>query len=142
MDPVRNLRAENIIELFAKPFFFGCEADDPGNASAFDAKRNTFGVRLGAIFSSDIGHWGVPDMREVCEEAWELVEHGVISEQDFRDSFSSIQSSCGPVPIRNSSPAPWWKKPSKNCWVSNRGSIGLNTGASQLRDGSVPRFRP
>jgi hypothetical protein len=37
------------------------------------------------MFSSDIGHWDVPDMREVLEEAYELVEHGHADEADFRD---------------------------------------------------------
>jgi len=66
-------------------FYFGCEADDPINAMAFDTKKNPYGVRLRAIFSSDIGHWDVPDMREVAEEAHELVDDGVITAQDFRD---------------------------------------------------------
>jgi len=46
---------------------------------------NPFGARLRAIFSSDIGHWDVPDMTEVLEEAYELVEHGLLTEEDFRD---------------------------------------------------------
>jgi hypothetical protein len=46
---------------------------------------NPFGARLKAIFSSDIGHWDVPDMSEVLEEAYELVEQEVITETDFRD---------------------------------------------------------
>src|SRR5579885_2490088 len=77
-------RAEDIRDLFVDHFYFGCEADDPINAAAFDTRRNPFGARLGAIFSSDIGHWDVPDMCEVSREAWELVERGVISEDDFR----------------------------------------------------------
>jgi predicted TIM-barrel fold metal-dependent hydrolase len=75
---------EEIRELFVPRFFFGCEADDRMNALAFDTRMNAFGARLGAIFSSDIGHWDVPDMREVVEEAWELVEDGVMGEADFR----------------------------------------------------------
>lgn len=35
--------------------------------------------------SSDIGHWDVTDMNEVVEEAHELVEKGLITEEDFRD---------------------------------------------------------
>ena len=38
-----------------------------------------------AIFSSDIGHWDVSDVREVVEEAYELVEHELMTEEDFRD---------------------------------------------------------
>jgi len=78
-------RAEDIPDLFLSHFYFGCEADDPGNASAFDNRRNPFNARLNAIFSSDIGHWDVPDMTEVAEEAYELVEHKLITPQDFRD---------------------------------------------------------
>jgi predicted TIM-barrel fold metal-dependent hydrolase len=76
-------RAEQIRDRFVPNFFFGCEADDPINAWAFNDKINPFGARLQAIFSSDIGHWDVPDMRDVLEEAYELVEHGHLSESDF-----------------------------------------------------------
>jgi predicted TIM-barrel fold metal-dependent hydrolase len=76
--------AEDIRDLFIPHFYFGCEADDPMNATAFDTRRNPFGARLNAIFSSDIGHWDVPDMREVTHEAYELVDEGLISEDDFR----------------------------------------------------------
>ncbi|MBV8056252.1 MAG: amidohydrolase, partial [Deltaproteobacteria bacterium] len=66
-------------------FYFGCEADDPTNAWAFNRKANPFGARLGAVFGSDIGHFDVPDMTQVLPEAYELVEDGLISEDDFRD---------------------------------------------------------
>ena len=78
-------RDEDIRDLFIPHFYFGCEADDPMNAWAFNTKVNPFGARLKAIFSSDIGHWDVPDMTEVVAEAYELVEHGLINEGDFRD---------------------------------------------------------
>ena len=52
---------------------------------AFDAKKLPFKARLNAIFSSDMGHWDVPDMTEIAEEAYEMVENGQISEDDFRD---------------------------------------------------------
>ena len=77
-------RAEDIRELFAERFYFGCEADDPMNAWAFRSDVNPFGVRLRAMFSSDIGHWDVPDVAKVTDEAWELVERGLLSEDDFR----------------------------------------------------------
>ena len=76
---------EDVRERFVPNFYFGCKADDPINAWAFDACKNPLGARLRAIFSSDIGHWDVPDMREVTAEAYELVEHGHIDEADFRD---------------------------------------------------------
>jgi hypothetical protein len=78
-------RKEDIRDLFVPSFYFGCEADDPVTSSAFDAKRNPFGVRLNVVFGSDIGHWDVPDMTEVTEEAYEAVEQGLITGEDFRD---------------------------------------------------------
>ncbi|HVA80340.1 MAG TPA: amidohydrolase family protein [Candidatus Binataceae bacterium] len=78
-------KREDIRDLFVPNFYFGCEADDPLNAAAFNTRINPFGAKLNAIFSSDIGHWDVPDMTEVVEEAYELVEHGMINEQDLRD---------------------------------------------------------
>lgn len=78
-------RREDIGALFVPNFYFGCESDDPVTASAFDAKRNPLGARLNAIYGSDIGHWDVPDMTEILQEAYEAVEHGAITGQDFRD---------------------------------------------------------
>ncbi|HVA82535.1 MAG TPA: amidohydrolase family protein, partial [Candidatus Binataceae bacterium] len=78
-------KPEDIRKQFVPNFYFGCEADDPINALAFDPKKLPLNARLNAIFSSDMGHWDVPDMREVTEEAYEMVEHGQISEVDFRD---------------------------------------------------------
>jgi predicted TIM-barrel fold metal-dependent hydrolase len=80
----------DVARVFAERFFFGCEADDPMNAAAYDARRNPFGARLHAVLGSDIGHWDVPDVAEVLPEAWELVEEGLLSERDFRDfAFAS-----------------------------------------------------
>ena len=78
-------RAEDIRDLFVPNFYFGCEAEDPMNAIAFNSKVNPFGARLNAILGSDIGHFDVKDMNEVLEESWELVEHGVLSEEQLRD---------------------------------------------------------
>ena len=55
------------------------------NAVAFNPKLNHFNVRLNALFSSDIGHWDVPDIRLPVEEAYKLVEEGLFTEEDFRD---------------------------------------------------------
>jgi hypothetical protein len=71
--------------LFEKRFYFGCEADDPLVAMGFDTRFLPFGARLKPMFSSDIGHWDVPDMTEVLEEAYELVERGLLDEAEFRD---------------------------------------------------------
>src|SRR6202022_2240334 len=72
-------------DLFVTPFYFGCEADDPSNVWAFNTRANPLGARLNAIFSSDIGHFDVPDMTEVVPEAYEMVEKELITDDDFRD---------------------------------------------------------
>jgi hypothetical protein len=77
-------RGEDIRDVFTRQFHFGCEADDPLTALAFDAERNPLGARFKALFASDIGHWDVPDVREVLPEAWELVEDGHATPADFR----------------------------------------------------------
>ena len=78
-------RKQDFQDLYVRRYYFGCEADDPINAWAFNRKANPMGVRLNAFFSSDIGHFDVPDMTEVVPEAYELVEHGLLDENDFRD---------------------------------------------------------
>ena len=76
---------EDFATIFAKHFYFGCEADDRAVAGAFNAKANPFNARLNAIFSSDVGHWDVPDIGGVLAEAYELVDDDLIDEADFRD---------------------------------------------------------
>jgi predicted TIM-barrel fold metal-dependent hydrolase len=78
-------KKQDIKDLFVPRFYFGCEADDPANAWAFNDRANPMRARLNAIFSSDIGHFDVPDMTAVVPEAYELVEHGLINDADFRD---------------------------------------------------------
>ena len=78
-------KPEDIRDRFIPNFFFGCEADDPMNAAAFNPKIAPFGAKVGALLSSDIGHWDVIDMRDVVEEAYEMVEHGLMTADDFRD---------------------------------------------------------
>jgi len=77
--------AEDIRDLFVPNFYFGCEADDPMTATAFDRDRIPLGAAVGAMFSSDIGHWDVPDMTEVLEEAHENVDKGWLDQAQFRD---------------------------------------------------------
>jgi predicted TIM-barrel fold metal-dependent hydrolase len=77
-------RKEDWVDLFVKPYYFGCEADDRMNATAF-LKLNPFDAQLNAIYSSDIGHFDVIDMREPLPEAYELVEDGYITQDNFRD---------------------------------------------------------
>ncbi len=75
---------DDIRELFTNRFYFGCEADDPLTAVAFDTTLLPGGARLRPMFASDIGHWDVRDMCDVLPEAWELVEDGLVDEEGFR----------------------------------------------------------
>ena len=70
---------------FTDRFYFGSEADDSMNAQAFAGNVNPFGARLQAVLGSDIGHWDVPVMNDVVGEAYELVERGALTAEDFRD---------------------------------------------------------
>lgn len=63
-------------------YYFGCEADDPATMWAFDPR---LGARLRPVFSSDFTHFDVPDFRDVFPEAFEMVEKGFLTEQDFRE---------------------------------------------------------
>ncbi len=78
-------RIEDIRDLFVPKFYFGCEGDDLMTSVAFDTKKNPFGVRLNALYSSDLGNWDLPSMCDAAAEAYELVEKGLISEDDFRE---------------------------------------------------------
>lgn len=77
-------RAEDIPALFTPNFHFGCEADDPLIHHAFDEKGLPDGVRLSALYGSDIGHWDVRDMRDVLHEAYEGVEEERLDPSQFR----------------------------------------------------------
>jgi predicted TIM-barrel fold metal-dependent hydrolase len=78
-------------DLFVPRFFFGCEADAPLDTCAFNPKINPFGATLQAMLGSDIGHWDVPDIRGIVEEAYEHVDHGLMTEDDFEKfAFSNI----------------------------------------------------
>ena len=75
----------DIRDRFVPNFYFGCEADDRLVAWAFAERVNPAGARLRPIFGSDISHWDVPDMTEPVEEAYELVDDGVIGEREFSE---------------------------------------------------------
>jgi hypothetical protein len=75
---------EHIREVFERSYFFGVEGGDPMNAVATESFSRHLGARMNAIYSSDLGHWDVRDMREVLQEAHELVDDDVASAADFR----------------------------------------------------------
>lgn len=76
--------AEELRDLFVPRFYFGCEADDPMVAWAFNDRLNPVGATLRPMFSSDVGHWDVPDMAGVVAEAYELVDDGHLDAEQFR----------------------------------------------------------
>src|SRR5262245_35633504 len=73
---------KDVRAVFENNFYFGCEADDRATMWAFDPRM---GVRLRPVFSSDFTHFDVPDFKEVIPEAFEMVEKGFVTEQDFRE---------------------------------------------------------
>ncbi|HLH75822.1 MAG TPA: amidohydrolase family protein [Candidatus Binataceae bacterium] len=78
-------QGQDIRELFAERFYFGCEPDDPTVVWAFNTRTNPYRARLHPLFSSDISHFDVPDMNGVLSEAYELVEDGALDRGQFRD---------------------------------------------------------
>jgi predicted TIM-barrel fold metal-dependent hydrolase len=73
---------DELIDRFVSSFYFGCEADDRTIAYAF-SPANAQGFQLRPIFSSDIGHWDAGDVAGVVAEAFELVEDGILTEEQF-----------------------------------------------------------
>lgn len=74
---------EDFYERLVPNFYYGCEADDRLAGTAFDPRYAPPGRKLNAMFSSDVGHWDVSDMGHVVPEAWEMVEDGIMTEEDF-----------------------------------------------------------
>jgi predicted TIM-barrel fold metal-dependent hydrolase len=72
---------EDITRVFARNFYFGCEADDPMVALAF----GRIGPGINAVMGSDIGHWDVVDMAHVLGEVVEAVEAGQLTAENVRD---------------------------------------------------------
>ncbi len=75
---------EDIKKRWVDSFFFGSESDDRTVAHAFNDKANPLGVKVNAIYSSDVGHWDVPDLTQVLAESYALVEEGALTEADFK----------------------------------------------------------
>jgi hypothetical protein len=102
---------EDVRAVFSSNFYFGCEADDRATVFAFDSRM---GVRLQPVFSSDFTHFDVPDFREVIPEAFEMVERGFMTEQDFREF--TFTNAARLHTTRTFSKAPWWSNPWRRSW--------------------------
>ena len=68
----------DFVAAFAPNFYFGCEADDKSVSYAYGDPE------LKPMLGSDISHFDVPDFAGVVPEAYELVEHGALTAQQFR----------------------------------------------------------
>jgi len=75
---------DDLVALFARRFYFGCEADDRTIAFAF-SQALPAGARLRPILSSDLGHWDAGDLDGILASAWGLVEGGLLDEEDFAE---------------------------------------------------------
>jgi len=54
------------------------------------------------MFASDLGHWDVPDATTVLPGAWELVEAGLVSTDDFRRfTYDNARALWGPELFAN-----------------------------------------
>jgi hypothetical protein len=76
---------EDIRDRFCTNFYWGCEADDPLVGIAFDRRITPLGARVPAFFASDLGHWDVPEFDEPLEEAFGLLERGILDGDQLRD---------------------------------------------------------
>jgi predicted TIM-barrel fold metal-dependent hydrolase len=77
--------SSEIRDLFCPNFFFGCEADDPMTAVAFQSGLWPHGARLKPVYGSDISHFDVPVMADVLAEAHESVDRGLMTPEHFGD---------------------------------------------------------
>src|SRR5439155_26672853 len=76
--------------------YVDCETNDTIYAGTINHKARQQHARLDTSVSSYFGHFDVPDMTEVVPEAYELLEHGLLDESDFRDfMFENAVRLCG-----------------------------------------------
>ncbi len=76
---------EDIRDRFCTNFYWGCEAGDRLVSVAFDPRITPLGTLVPAFFASDLGHWDVPRFDQPLEEAFELVERGILDADQLRD---------------------------------------------------------
>jgi len=76
---------EDLLEPFEQRMYFGCEADDPLVGLAFGLDLEGTPARLRPMLGSDVSHWDAPVMSDVMVEAYELLEHGLLDADQFRE---------------------------------------------------------
>ena len=73
-----------LARIFGEQFSFGCESDDLGVHRCEDAAGNPLGIALPTLFSSDIGHWDVPDLEAPIIHSRALVDAGLLDDAGYR----------------------------------------------------------
>lgn len=82
--------AKDIRDQFCTGLYWGCEGDDPLVGVAFDERVNPLGATIPTFVGSDIGHWDVPSFDHPIHEAYEQVEHGLLTSDQFEQfTFST-----------------------------------------------------
>ena len=76
---------EDIRDLWVPNFYFGSEADDRTVVNAFNTKATPLNVQVNSFYSSDAGHWDVPEINTTLADPWKFVEEGAITAQNFKD---------------------------------------------------------
>jgi predicted TIM-barrel fold metal-dependent hydrolase len=77
--------AKDIAGAFSRCLYWGCEGDDPLVGLAYDERLVPLGAQLRPMMGSDLGHWDVPSFTLPLVEAYELVEHGVLTPSQFEE---------------------------------------------------------
>ena len=77
--------AQDIVDQFTRSFYWGVEGDDPLVGMAFDERILPRGAKVPCFMGSDIGHWDVPRFDEPLEEAYEMLERGILDEESLRN---------------------------------------------------------
>ncbi len=97
------IESKDDIPALFENFHFGCESDDPTASFAFHP-GNAFGMRLKAMFSSDVGHWDVEDNLSILPSSYKMVQRGVMSPQDFREFMAD-----NPIGLHGKMNPDFWK---------------------------------
>jgi hypothetical protein len=76
--------AEDFRDRFVRNFYFGCESSDRFGFLAFADHILPLRAKLKAVLGTDLGHYNPTPMSRVLPEALQAVDHGLMTEDDFR----------------------------------------------------------
>ncbi|MDR1461639.1 MAG: amidohydrolase family protein [Azoarcus sp.] len=75
---------EDIRDRYIPNFYFGTEADDRTLGYAFNTRAAPLHAQVNMFYSSDIGHWDVPEINTILADTFQLVEEGIITAENFK----------------------------------------------------------